>query len=124
VVKVVSGQYASALGDVEVAIVGSREHGRHRFAVIGPQIDVALVGEIPGVASGVPHRRPERRCDVVIEPRRRLFGDLDGVVVVPKKVQSEVIERSLEKARRENVVRKAIEAGMSSTAALKKYKVL
>ena len=61
---------------------------------------------------------------VWIEPGDLVFGDLDGVVVVPKKVQSEVIESSLEKARKENVVRKAIEAGMSSTAALKKYKVL
>jgi len=61
---------------------------------------------------------------VWVEPGDLVFGDLDGVVVVPKKVQSEVIERSLEKARKENVVRKAIEAGMSSTAALKKYKVL
>jgi len=61
---------------------------------------------------------------VWIEPGDLVFGDLDGVVVVPKKVQGEVIEKSLEKARKENVVRKAIEAGMSSTAALKKYKVL
>lgn len=61
---------------------------------------------------------------VWIEPGDLVFGDLDGVVVVPKKVQGEVIEKSLEKARKENIVRKAIEAGMSSTAALKKYKVL
>ena len=61
---------------------------------------------------------------VWVEPGDLVFGDLDGVVVVPKKVQDEVIEKSLEKARKENVVRKAIEAGMSSTAALKKYKVL
>jgi 4-hydroxy-4-methyl-2-oxoglutarate aldolase len=61
---------------------------------------------------------------VWIEPGDLVFGDLDGVVVIPKKVQDEVIEKSLIKARQENVVRKAIEAGMSSTAALKKYKVL
>jgi len=61
---------------------------------------------------------------VWVEPGDLVFGDLDGVVVVPKKVQGEVIEKSLEKARKENVVRKAIEVGMSSTAALKKYKVL
>jgi regulator of RNase E activity RraA len=61
---------------------------------------------------------------VWVEPGDLVFGDLDGVVIVPQKVQGEVIEKSLEKARKENVVRKAIEAGMSSTAALKKYKVL
>ena len=69
------------------------------------------------------------RCSIEIggvwaEPGDLVFGDLDGVVVVPRKLQDEVIEKSLEKARKENVVRKAIEAGMSSTAALKKYKVL
>jgi regulator of RNase E activity RraA len=61
---------------------------------------------------------------VWVEPGDLVFGDLDGVVVVPKKRQDEVIEKALEKVRTENVVRKAIEAGMSSTAALKKYKVL
>jgi regulator of RNase E activity RraA len=61
---------------------------------------------------------------VWVEPGDLVFGDLDGVVVIPKKVEAEVVEKALEKARKENVVRKAIEAGMSSTAALKKYRVL
>lgn len=61
---------------------------------------------------------------VWIEPGDLIFGDLDGVVVIPKKIEAEVIEKALEKARKENVVRKAIEAGMSSTDALKKYGVL
>lgn len=61
---------------------------------------------------------------VWIEPGDLIFGDLDGVVVIPKKIEEQVIEKALEKARKENVVRKAIEAGMSSTAALKEYGVL
>lgn len=61
---------------------------------------------------------------VWVEPGDLIFGDLDGVVVVPRRVEDEVIEQALEKAKKENVVRKAIEAGMSSTAALKKYRVL
>jgi len=61
---------------------------------------------------------------VWIEPGDLVFADLDGVVIVPKRLEAEVIEKALDKARQENVVRKAIEAGMSSTAALKKYKVL
>ena len=69
------------------------------------------------------------RCDIEIggvwvQPGDLIFGDLDGVVVVPRKYEDEVIEKALEKAKKENVVRKAIEAGMSSTAALKKYRVL
>lgn len=69
-------------------------------------------------------RCPIEVGSVWVEPGDLIFGDLDGVVVIPKKVEAEVIEKALEKARQENVVRKAIEAGMSSTAALKKYRVL
>jgi 4-hydroxy-4-methyl-2-oxoglutarate aldolase len=69
------------------------------------------------------------RCSIEIgqvtaQPGDLVFGDLDGVVVVPKNVETEVIERALEKARGEKLVRKEIEAGMSSTAAFKKYGIL
>jgi len=61
---------------------------------------------------------------VTVQPGDLVFGDLDGVVIVPKKVEVEVIERALAKARGEKLVRKEIEAGMSSTAAFKKYGIL
>lgn len=61
---------------------------------------------------------------VTVHPGELVFGDLDGVVIVPKAVEAEVIERALVKARGEKLVRKEIEAGMSSTAAFKKYAIL
>jgi 4-hydroxy-4-methyl-2-oxoglutarate aldolase len=61
---------------------------------------------------------------VSVQPDDLVFGDLDGVVIVPKKVEDEVIERALAKARGEKMVRKEIEAGLSSTAAFKKYGIL
>jgi len=61
---------------------------------------------------------------VMVNPGDLVFGDLDGVIVIPKKVEAEVIERALVKARGEKLVRKEIEAGMSSTAAFKKYGIL
>ena len=61
---------------------------------------------------------------VWIEPGDLVFGDLDGVVIVPRAVEKQVIERALEKARGEKVVRKAIEAGMTATAAFKKHGIL
>jgi regulator of RNase E activity RraA len=62
---------------------------------------------------------------VWIEPGDLVFGDLDGVVIVPRKHEDEVITRALEKASAENLVRKEIEQnGMSSTEAFKKYGVL
>jgi 4-hydroxy-4-methyl-2-oxoglutarate aldolase len=61
---------------------------------------------------------------VRVEPGDLVFGDLDGVVIVPRKVEAEVMERALAKARGEKLVRKEIEAGMSSTAAFRKYGIL
>ncbi|WOO39770.1 RraA family protein [Rubellicoccus peritrichatus] len=61
---------------------------------------------------------------VWIEPGDLVFGDLDGVVIIPRKHVKTVIEKALEKASAENLVRKEIEAGMSSSEAFKKYGVL
>lgn len=72
----------------------------------------------------VDFRCPIEIAGVWVEPGDIVFGDIDGVVIIPRRHEAEVIEKSLGKARQENVVRKAIEAGMSSTAALAKFKVL
>lgn len=61
---------------------------------------------------------------VWIEPGDLVFGDLDGVVIVPRKHEAAVVERALEKARGERLVRKSIEGGMSATAAFQKYGIL
>lgn len=61
---------------------------------------------------------------VWVEPGDLVFGDLDGVVIVPAAVEAEVVTRALEKARGEKVVRKAIEGGMSATDAFKKFGIL
>lgn len=61
---------------------------------------------------------------VTIKPGDLIFGDIDGVIVIPKIVEQEVIERALEKASAENLVRKEIEAGMTSTEAFNKYGIL
>jgi regulator of RNase E activity RraA len=70
------------------------------------------------------YRVPIEIEGVWIEPGDLIFGDLDGVVVIPRKHERHVIERAVEKANAENVVRKAIENGMSATEAFKKYGVL
>jgi regulator of RNase E activity RraA len=53
-----------------------------------------------------------------------IFGDVDGVIVIPGAVAEEVLEKSLEKAAGEKVVRKAIEGGMTATAAFAKFGIL
>jgi 4-hydroxy-4-methyl-2-oxoglutarate aldolase len=72
----------------------------------------------------VDYRCPIEIGQVSVQPDDLIFADLDGVVIVPKKAEAEVIERALTKARGEKLVRKEIEAGMSSTAAFKKYGIL
>lgn len=62
--------------------------------------------------------------DVWIESGDLIFGDFDGVVVIPKKYEAEVVLKALEKARGEKLVRKEIENGMSSTEAFSKYGIL
>lgn len=59
-----------------------------------------------------------------IEPGDIIFGDLDGVLVIPKAVEQEVIAKAIEKAKAEKTVRSAIEHGMSSTEAFHTYGVL
>jgi len=72
----------------------------------------------------VDFRCPIEICSVQILPGDLVFGDLDGVVVIPRDVEDEVIELAIQKATGEKVVRKAIEAGMSSTEAFRKYGIL
>lgn len=69
------------------------------------------------------------RCDIQvgevwIQSGDLIFGDFDGVVVIPKKYEKEVVLKALEKARGEKLVRKEIENGMSSTEAFRKYGIL
>lgn len=61
---------------------------------------------------------------VRIEPGDLVIGDIDGVVIVPRELEDEVIGAALEKASTENLVRAAIEAGMSATEAFATYGVL
>ncbi len=61
---------------------------------------------------------------VRVNPGDLIFGDIDGVVVVPREVEKEVVTRALEKAVGENLVRKEIEQGAPSTAVFRKYGIL
>jgi len=70
------------------------------------------------------YRCPIEIGQVHVNPGDLVFGDVDGLVIVPRAVEAEVIAESLKKATGENLVRKEIEAGMSSTAAFKKYGIL
>jgi len=59
-----------------------------------------------------------------VRPGDILFGDVDGVLVVPAEAETEVFMRALEKARGEKRVRKAIEEGSSALEAFEKYGIM
>jgi 4-hydroxy-4-methyl-2-oxoglutarate aldolase len=75
-------------------------------------------------ASVLDFRIPIEIEGVRVEPGDLLFGDVDGVVVIPRAIEDEVLERSLEKVDAEDVTRGAIEKGMSSTEAYSTFGVL
>lgn len=70
------------------------------------------------------YRCPIEIGQVTIHDGDLVFGDIDGVLIIPKEVKDEVIEKALEKAAGEKLVRKAIERGMTATAAFEKFGIL
>ena len=61
---------------------------------------------------------------VRISPGDIVFGDLDGVLVIPRHAEEEAIRKALEKAGTENKVRLAIQNGMSTVEAFRTFGVM
>ncbi|CAB1242905.1 Dimethylmenaquinone methyltransferase [Ruminococcaceae bacterium BL-6] len=72
----------------------------------------------------VDFRCPVEFGDVRVEPGDIVFGDVDGVLIIPQKLEEEAFERALKKAAGEKMVRRAIEGGMTATEAFEKYGIL
>lgn len=62
--------------------------------------------------------------NIRVVPGDLIFGDIDGVVVVPQEIVEEVIERAWEKIQGENKVRDELRAGAGVEATFKKYGIL
>lgn len=69
-------------------------------------------------------RCPIEIGQVTIHDGDIVFGDVDGVLIIPRAIAEEVVEKALEKASTEKVMRKAIEDGMLTTEAFEKFGVL
>ncbi len=72
----------------------------------------------------IDYRVPIEMSGVRINPGDIVIGDIDGVCIVPRKVEEEVFSRSLEKARGERTVLKAIQEGMSAVEAWNRYGIM
>jgi regulator of RNase E activity RraA len=72
----------------------------------------------------IDYRVPIEMEGARIEPGDILFGDLDGVCVIPRHAEAEVFTRAIDKSRGEKVVQKALEAGLSARDAFERYGIL
>jgi regulator of RNase E activity RraA len=79
---------------------------------------------------GIRGRVIDFRCPIefanrtLVQPGDIIFGDIDGVVVVPQAQEQEIIARAIEKVRGESEVRKAIEGGMSAAEAFRTFGIM
>ena len=113
-------------------------HGAHGIVVDGYARDIKGIIELgfPCFVKGTSPADSLGRIDVLsydqpiecggvkVKAGDYIFGDIDGVVVIPKEIVSEVLEKALEKADKEDDVRKELLAGASVKAVFEKYGIL
>ena len=61
---------------------------------------------------------------ILVNPGDIVFGDREGVIIVPQAAEREAFEGAFEKARGEKLVKKALEAGMSTVEAFEKFGIM
>ena len=72
----------------------------------------------------VDYRVPIEIGGVRIQPGDIIYGDLDGVVAVPRAMEETIFTQALEKGRAEKKVREAILQGMSTVDAFAKFGIM
>lgn len=72
----------------------------------------------------VDYRVPIELEGIKVTPGDIIYGDRDGVLVVPQEVVEEAFSGAIEKARGEQVVKKALQEGMSTVEAFRKYGIM
>lgn len=70
------------------------------------------------------YRIPIEFNGVRVNPGDIVFGDLDGLLIVPKEAEDEAFRGAIEKARGEKLVQKALENGMSTVEAFQKFGIM
>lgn len=72
----------------------------------------------------IDYRIPIEIEGVRIHPGDMVYGDRDGVLIIPKDAVKEAFQGAIEKARGEQLVKKALENGMSTVEAFKKFGIM
>jgi 4-hydroxy-4-methyl-2-oxoglutarate aldolase len=96
--------------------------------IIAMKFPAFVTGTKPVDSAGrsilINHGCPVGCGDVIVHPGDIVFGDIDGVVVIPKELEKEVVSLALEKAEKENLVRDELLKGTMLRDAYAKHKVL
>jgi regulator of RNase E activity RraA len=69
-------------------------------------------------------RVPLQFGEVLIQSGDIIFGDLDGVCVVPQEAEVDVFAKALKKARGEKLVQRELETGMSTVDVFHKFGIM
>ncbi|RKN77923.1 RraA family protein [Ulvibacterium marinum] len=72
----------------------------------------------------IDYRVPIEIGGIRIRPGDMVYGDLDGVLIVPKEAVDEAFTGAIEKARGEQLVKKALQDGMSTVDAFNKFGIM
>lgn len=132
-----NGDHNSALWG-ELLSTAARAHGAVGVVLDGLTRDTAriLAMDFPVFAGGfspldskgrldcIEHGRPIQIRDCVVRPGDWVFGDIDGVVVVPHEVAETAFARALEKVTGENRVRDELARGRSIREVFAQYRIL
>ena len=70
------------------------------------------------------YHTPIEFSGVRVNPGDVVFGDLDGVLIVPAEAVTDAFEGAIGKARGEQLVAQAIRAGMSTVEAFAKFGIM
>jgi regulator of RNase E activity RraA len=131
------GDRGSALWG-ELLSTASRAHGAGGAVIDGLTRDAAriIAMDFPvfaagfssldskGRLDGLSHGRPIRIGECVVHPGDWVFGDLDGVVVVPQALAERALPLALEKVTGENRVRAELAKGRSVREVFAEYRIL
>ena len=67
---------------------------------------------------------PVRCGEVLVHPGELVFADFDGIVVIPKQVEQQVLQKAVEKVSKENLSRQELLQGKTLREVYDKYGVL
>jgi len=72
----------------------------------------------------IDYRIPIEFNGIPVNPGDIVYGDRDGVLIIPQEVEKESFEGAIEKARGEQLVKKALQEGMSTVEAFEKFGIM